>query len=737
MPRIERLTLSNGLNLMLCHAPWLTRSAAALRVMAGSHDAPPAWPGLAHFLEHLLFLGTERFSCEDGLMAFVQRHGGQLNASTRERATDYFFELAPAVFEPGLERLCDMLAHPRLAVAEQWREREVLHAEFIAWARDAESCHQHHLLQPLNPAHPLRGFHAGNRYSLPVLNPAFQRDLWAFHRQFYQGAQMTLCLSGPQSLATLRRLGERYGALFATGTRGLQRPAPPLLGHTSVPCSPPDPQRLHLLFACEDLPVGSDEAVAFLCHWLHGIEGFKATARYHFQGQLLLEIECHPASADTAARFFDWLRFFAGHWPQRVEQYRLLHQRQWQTGSALTLARHLSERQPADLSEPGQQALRVLLGKLSPDVLLWPVPLVTVPASDWPLPLANPFLQIPITDNRAVSLYLHWRLSGAHPALWRRLDAGLEGLREQARQAGVRLQFSAEADSWQLRLGGLQAPLLAVARQALDNLRSADSVARPAPALMPIRQLLKRLPELYPDARPSPAGDDVQALWSASRWTSLALDLNDHKALDELLRHMPGQPAAAPHAVPTPRPGQHWHVEPCESSEHALLLFCPTPSSTLRDEAAWRLLAHLLQAPFYQRLRVELQLGYAVFSSLRQLDGHTGLLFGVQSPATPVAELRVHIQAFIHDLPALIMAADLPAQRQALLDQLGMDDEQTREWQWQAHLAGRGAGYLDELALALDALDSDALVHAAGQLRRGDGGAWVIASQVISKHYRA
>ena len=97
-PHHLHLTLANGLGVSLRHAPRLKRSAAALRVAAGSHDVPLAWPGLAHFLEHLLFLGTERFPTEEGLMAYVQRHGGQVNASTRERTTDFFFELPLATF---------------------------------------------------------------------------------------------------------------------------------------------------------------------------------------------------------------------------------------------------------------------------------------------------------------------------------------------------------------------------------------------------------------------------------------------------------------------------------------------------------------------------------------------------------------------------------------------------------------------------------------------------------------
>lgn len=197
------LTLANGLRVSLRHAPRLKRCAAALRVAAGSHDVPLAWPGLAHFLEHLLFLGTERFPTGEGLMAYVQRQGGQVNASTRERTTDFFFELPEPTFADGLERLADMLTHPRLTLDDQLREREVLHAEFVAWSQDAKAQQQVALLEGLAAGHPLRGFHAGNRDSLPVEREAFQQALREFHQQFYQSGQMTLSLAGPQPLEAL------------------------------------------------------------------------------------------------------------------------------------------------------------------------------------------------------------------------------------------------------------------------------------------------------------------------------------------------------------------------------------------------------------------------------------------------------------------------------------------------------------------------------------------------------
>lgn len=223
---VQCLTLPNGLHVSLCSAPRLKRCAAALRVAACSHDVPAQWPGLAHFLEHLFFLGTERFPANEKLMTFVQRHGGQINASTRERTTDFFFEFPPQVFADGLERLCDMLCHPRMALEEQLREREVLHAEFIAWSRDDASRYQTRLLAPVSMQHPLRWFHAGNRFSLPVPRQAFQQALHDFYRQFYQSGQMTLSLAGPQSLDDLAELASRLGGTFSSGSRVEQIPPP-------------------------------------------------------------------------------------------------------------------------------------------------------------------------------------------------------------------------------------------------------------------------------------------------------------------------------------------------------------------------------------------------------------------------------------------------------------------------------------------------------------------------------
>ena len=763
------LTLPNGLTVVLYSAPRLKRCAAALRVAAGSHDVHEQWPGLAHFLEHLFFLGTERFPADQNLMAFVQRHGGQVNASTRERTTDFFFELAPAVFAEGLDRLCEMLAHPRMTMSDQLREREVLHAEFIAWSRDAASRDQLKRLQPLSAEHPLRWFHAGNRFSLPVPRPAFQLALQDFYRLFYQAGQMTFSLAGPQPLDELQKLAETYGGYFRKGRRVDQARPPALMNTPAEPLTEHTESRTHLISACEGLPQGHEQAAAFLCLWLNDeqpgglvaglrerglIESFKAQVLYEFDGQILLDLEVVSTAAlamQASRLIFDWLTFFKPRYPRLLNEYALLEQRRLETSGALALARKYSAglaNEPG-LSDHAIRALDALLDKLTPQSLLRPICEMTEqPIADveWRLPEPNPFLRpgpaptasVPplssftfsdaLPANGESSIYLRWTLTSPQPKLALMLHHSLQTLTVEAQQAGVALAFSAYGNCWQLKLSGLTEPLSAVLQEALRTLGQPSEQAlsrygQPSlePALMPIRQLLKTLPDHYLNSPSGQETDDLQGVWNCSRWTGFAtgMDGPSRNALMHALRLIPGRAEDKRASLPAQPLGKRWQTEASSTSEDAVLMFYPCPSTLIEDEAVWRLFAHLVQEPFYQRIRVELQLGYAVFSGFRQIAGQSGLLFGVQSPVASARQLVRHIESFMKTLPAIIEKSDFPAQLSALenqLDPTAVDVTQAAETLWQAHLAKHGANYLERLQHSFAHLQRHDLEHAASQV---------------------
>jgi hypothetical protein len=246
-------------------------------------------------------------------------------------------------------------------------------------------------------------------------------------------------------------------------------------------------------------------------------------------------------------------------------------------------------------------------------------------------------------------------------------------------------------------------------------------------ALMPIRQLLKALPGCC--LEPCALSDDLQQLWSSARWDGLAIGLSvqTQAAMGVALSRIPGTPDSQLTPPPSSQPQPLWSTIDTGTSEHALLLFCPS-ANAIADEAAWRLLAHVCQTPFYQRLRVELQLGYAVFSALRQMHGQTGLLFGVQSPSVEPVDLLQHIEQFLDGLPPMIRDIDderFIALRQTLADQFAstvLPDAQAAELLWQGKLAGRSSDYLSQLPQAILLVDRPTLIAAAQRLKQAEGG---------------
>ncbi|PRA26084.1 pyrroloquinoline quinone biosynthesis protein PqqF [Pseudomonas poae] len=766
-PHHLHLTLANGLRVSLRHAPRLKRCAAVLRVAAGSHDVPLAWPGLAHFLEHLLFLGTEGFPAGEGLMAYVQRQGGQVNASTRERTTDFFFELPEPCFADGLERLADMLTHPRLMLEDQLREREVLQAEFVAWSQDAKAQQQVALLEGLAADHPLRGFHAGNRDSLPVEREAFQQALRDFHQRFYQSGQMTLSLAGPQSLEALQALAQPFSEMLTPGPQRPQAAPPALMPGHARGYRHLAGNHLHHVITC-DAP---REALEFLCTWLNAsapggllaelqarnvASALQATVLYHYAGQAVLDIDITLGTQDESATqiealLYDWLSFFAqSDWTSLRKEYALLTARQLQIQGALALARHDSE----DLSETAVVALKAMLDGLP----------LSPSQHAWQLPPNNPFLRPAVKEERAglirgqtsahrglrtfaqdrsrgrkdvaaltfshalandgdeSALYLQWRFAPCG------LEAALQPLCELARQAGVDVSFETVGGDWRVKMVGLHEPMPAV----LDALAQRLSQAQQAPAdstpMIPIRELLKALPDCCA-ATPS---SDSEVSWSTARWHGLGLGFpaTVEAAIKTAAARLPGQPSTIKHVLPVFSTQRIWREVKTASNEAALLLFCPTPSQSLEDEAAWRLVGHLLQGPFYQRLRVELQIGYAVFSGIRQINGQTGLLFGVQSPSESLEGIVGHVQTFLQQLPTLI-SRSTELGNQALAQQFSaraLPLAQASELLWQAQLAGHSSGYLGELQQLIKTRTHADLLNAIQQVNDAAGGWLYVAN---------
>lgn len=88
------IELKNGLRAVVIHDPKCDKSGACLAVRVGSLFDGKEVPGLAHFCEHMLFLGTKKYPGEDYYAEFLAKHGGSSNAYTSSTQTVYYFNVS-------------------------------------------------------------------------------------------------------------------------------------------------------------------------------------------------------------------------------------------------------------------------------------------------------------------------------------------------------------------------------------------------------------------------------------------------------------------------------------------------------------------------------------------------------------------------------------------------------------------------------------------------------------------
>ncbi len=106
------LVLDNGMQVLLVSDPEAVRAAAAVNVAAGSNSDPAEFNGLAHFLEHMLFLGTAKYPDSGEYQEFIDSHGGSHNAYTAYENTNYYFEIDAGWLEPSLDRFSQFFIAP-------------------------------------------------------------------------------------------------------------------------------------------------------------------------------------------------------------------------------------------------------------------------------------------------------------------------------------------------------------------------------------------------------------------------------------------------------------------------------------------------------------------------------------------------------------------------------------------------------------------------------------------------
>lgn len=205
------LILDNQLRVLLISDPATEKSAAALNVSVGANQNPRDREGLAHFLEHMLFLGTEKYPQAGEYQAFIAQHGGSFNAYTAAENTNYFFDIDNSQLEAALDRFAQFFITPLFLTDYVARERNAVNSEYQAKLKDDGRREWDIYREIFNPEHPSTKFSVGNLITLADRESSSIRDdMLAFYQMHYSAHLMNLVVMGRESLDELEVMVRKH-----------------------------------------------------------------------------------------------------------------------------------------------------------------------------------------------------------------------------------------------------------------------------------------------------------------------------------------------------------------------------------------------------------------------------------------------------------------------------------------------------------------------------------------------
>jgi len=220
-------TLANGLRLVTVPMPHLHCAEMVCYVGVGSRYETAADAGISHFLEHMLFRGTERLPSSLEVERAFESIGGAINAATDAESTCFHSRLSPEYLARAAELFAELLLRPRWSDLETER-RIILEEALEDLSEQGELINPDILTNQLFwPGHPLSQPIIGSAESLRAIDLA---QLQEFHRRHYTPANTVIAITGkifPE--AALEAVGRAFGD-WRGGPSAVPVAAPPATG---------------------------------------------------------------------------------------------------------------------------------------------------------------------------------------------------------------------------------------------------------------------------------------------------------------------------------------------------------------------------------------------------------------------------------------------------------------------------------------------------------------------------
>jgi len=218
--------LENGLQVLVEERLSSRTVSMGVWVRAGSRDDPDAFPGLVHFIEHLLFRGTATRSAEQ-IAREIDAIGGYLNGATGKEHSLYYASVPSDSFSLALQLLIDLVQNPRFDEQEIKRERKVVLEEIRGHDDDPEQLaydlfaaglwkDKHHLCSSVLGRH-------------EVIRRVTRREIDGQYRLFYQPKNMILVVCGTVEHEKVFAMAKRLTNGSSTDVSVTERVAPRMM----------------------------------------------------------------------------------------------------------------------------------------------------------------------------------------------------------------------------------------------------------------------------------------------------------------------------------------------------------------------------------------------------------------------------------------------------------------------------------------------------------------------------
>ncbi|QUX96369.1 peptidase M16 [Marinomonas sp. CT5] len=224
------ITLDNNLKVLLVSDPQAERFSASLSVNVGSFQDPKNQQGLAHFLEHMLFLGTQKYPESGDYQNYINTHGGSNNAYTTTNTTNFYFDINPIAYEGALDRFSQFFISPLLSESLTQREKNAVDSEYKAKLKDESRRSNEAFKTLINPKHPFSHFSVGNLDTLKDRpNNPLREQLLKLYKENYFSENMALVMVADLPYNQMATLAQEYFSAIPSKPKKEERHYPKLI----------------------------------------------------------------------------------------------------------------------------------------------------------------------------------------------------------------------------------------------------------------------------------------------------------------------------------------------------------------------------------------------------------------------------------------------------------------------------------------------------------------------------